>query len=178
MGSNIIVEFKDVPDVVENENSNEDDSDSIETINLRKRGRPQRSFKNGSISTKQRRVNKIVSKFSEQELIEALKKKSKEKKSDEIYKVQNADKALALYADIDLFVQKFQKLKKHSKNIFGVDMYPSKDDISDSKRRCYPDNLKVTELGAGVNLINKQQDRNGVFWIQIMKVTENMKNIY
>ena len=68
-----------------------------------------------------------------------------------VQKAFNTDSALALITQAGLSKYQYEILRKATKNI-GHNIFPSYKEIAESKQKCYPDNIIVTETMAKVDL--------------------------
>lgn len=130
-----------------------------------KRGRPRSCYEEGSAKTKSRRINDIASKYSEEELLRALKKKQCGKEFDSEEAVieegvtdeennRKLNQTLAMYMDLDLTKEKYKNFRSHNVDIHGDQLYPSYDIIAKAKKSCFPEHINISESGASVDLIS------------------------
>lgn len=141
--------------------------DSINTSNLEvnykteKRGRPRLSFEEGSSKTKLRRASELANEHTKDELNLALKIKQQKIIIDDVivdkeavFDTQTINKALAMFSDIDLSKQKYEKLRAHNQGMYGNKLYPPYKMISEAKNACYPENIDVSDTGASIHIIS------------------------
>lgn len=131
----------------------EDDTESLQSVDISNAGRKRKSFEESSKRTKRRRISELSSVFTAEELAKALKKKiSMSSEELEIGSHQNiSNKTLAMYVDSRLSKSKFQNLNIHVERICGSKVFSSYDTLSEAKKQCYPDNIDVSESGAEVH---------------------------
>jgi len=123
--------------------------------NLRGRGRPRKSFENSSRQTKKRRFKELQSKYSQEELINAIVSpnntqdfnKSKNKFSKDLI-----NGTLVLYMDMGMTRKKYEHLRKYNARYFGSKQCPSYKKLQATKIDCYPRNITITEKGAEIKL--------------------------
>lgn len=97
--------------------------------------------------------NKMTEKHSTEELrytADRLAKDKEDEKEQEGQQTGNNRAALSLFVDLDFTVSKWDKLrayvKKHGSN------FPEYRHIKDEKKKCYPENVTVTETSASIKL--------------------------
>lgn len=62
------------------------------------------------------------------------------------------NKILAMFMDLGLSKRKYELLRNYNKSLFGDKLYPSYNKIQTAKKKCYPQNITVTENGAKIKL--------------------------
>lgn len=151
----------------------------MDSTESRKRGRPKKSFEQLSLVSKRRKVSKIRSELSTQELVLAVEKSFKAdgfldasklvsiiSESPELatdfmqsYKKQlvtkkyTADEALALMIDIGLSARQYIVMYEGSKKK-NCSLYPPYHQVAAAKNNCYPpkDSIKISDIGFSVDL--------------------------
>lgn len=137
------------------------------------KGRPSKSFEEGSVRTKRRRVQPIVAKTSPEVLCAAaqasLTKSGKRtaaqmvnlalttssRRYKRIKKIHDSPKtsgiipyspeeALAFIIDSDMGKEDYIQMQRGAKSR-GANIYPAYNVIAQTKKQCYPDNLKISE---------------------------------
>lgn len=66
---------------------------------------------------------------------------------------QNIHDILAMYMDLGLSKNKYNKLRKHTVKIHNV-VYPPYSHIALAKKSCYPDHIEISKTGAEVHFIS------------------------
>ncbi|OXU19761.1 hypothetical protein TSAR_001075 [Trichomalopsis sarcophagae] len=159
--------FKKSNQLNENELENYDDENEAVTVSdSLKRGRPRLKYEDSSIKTKRRRALELASKYSKEELEHALKIKEKEcdlateGETNSETVCNEADnnnflnQVLAMYLDLDLTKSKYDNSRTHNSVLYGDKLHPTYPSMCKAKNNCYPENIRVSKLGASVHLIS------------------------
>lgn len=94
------------------------DESRNDSTNLRK-GRRRLSYDKGLAKSKKRRIEELVSSYSEEELTRALKKQRSANETvteTAYYEKNDINNILAMYVDLQLSKRKYEKLRKQRKN--------------------------------------------------------------
>ena len=152
---------------VKSSTSNNFSDNKIDEINnfsqIKRKGRPKLSFENGSEKTKHRRVEEVslsITRKNGSKICNIIDDPSDRIDAEDNLKDDDPNKlvkALAMYMDLKLTKRKYEKLKKHQKQMFNTDPYPTYIEICNEKNACCPDNgehIRSSDIGAKINFIS------------------------
>lgn len=111
-----------------------------------KKGRPSKEFEECADRAKRYKASELKSKYPQQQLLMATNMQVDKNKS-----YINSTKALALMMDADLTKYQYETLK-YGLQKEGYDILPPYSKVLEEKKKCYPDEIKVTEKDAHVSL--------------------------
>lgn len=112
-----------------------------------KRGRPTIAFENSKPRTKRTKLHEFYENTSEEMVLYAAKKHG----SADTNKSFTPEKALALILDASLSKHQYEVLRSSAKEI-GSDIFPPYYVVLDAKKKCYPENVQVTESCGQIGL--------------------------
>jgi len=113
-------------------------------------GRPEKEFNDCSIRAKRYKAAVLNDKFPKEQLLMAIDKTTSAKSSNQY---MPPEKALALTIDANLSKYQYETIRNALKD-FDCDVLPSYYKIIDKKKDCYPENIKISETSAVINLQN------------------------
>lgn len=107
---------------------------------LNKRGRSRLSYYEGSDKTKRRRIRELLEKYTDEELTRAtdslhtnlINQSASKKKIKKTEKDING--SLAMYMDLEMTRDKYEKLRIYNEDLHGDKLYPPYEDIREAKK--------------------------------------------
>lgn len=138
--------------VIVNKSSYERSSDS-----KKKMGRPSVPYENLCVRSKRRKLQEIRSTLSKDQLaaLVCLLKNLpfvEEQCEKDIDSNSIVDKVLTVFMDLKLSRADYETLRKHNEGMCDNKIYPPYAHILDTKKRCYPEKICITERKASVDL--------------------------
>lgn len=59
-----------------------------------------------------------------------------------------------MFSDLNLSFRKYEKLRSYNQSMFDIKLYPRYGVITEAKNACYPENIKISDTGAAIDIIS------------------------
>lgn len=133
-------------------------SSSSSSVSISNKGRPQLTYEESSERSKRRRISKIRSSYSSEEMyrvaecLQVHDKLAHEKANEVEDNVHFIDTVLAMYMDLEMTKSQYDTLRSYNQQLFGSKSYPPYYKVAIAKKRCYPPDIVVTDKGANIKV--------------------------